>query len=188
MDKSDKIKPIYQGLQGILSQTPLPEKMSGFYEKSVWEHYNQTVDELNNVTGNDYNKFKVEPKYNEGGGGDGWVSMLEYRSKLNDLIMRLHAEYFSETQTPFSGSPGMIVSQSQQQGQTTQITMILEIQSLVDKKLLTAELNEKERTFLEKVKSALPTIKSVAELINIILTIAKSTGVGVDGLAKIFNI
>jgi hypothetical protein len=186
MEFPDKVRPIYEGLQGLLSQAPLPEKSYRIYEQTIWDHYNKAIDELNDVTGADYGRFKVESRYGQNSGGS-YIYTLEYRSKLNDLIMRLHGQYFSEAYTPFSGGPSMIVNQSQQQTQTAQITMLLEFQSFIDKGLSKPDLEDKEKTFLEQVKSGLPTVKSTIELMNLIIATAKTFGIGIEGLGKIFG-
>ena len=61
MDK-EKIRPIYSELQGYLSQTPLPDKSDIIHDASVWKQYNESIDELNEVTTKDYSRFRIEPE------------------------------------------------------------------------------------------------------------------------------
>ena len=180
----DKIKPIYEEFQGYLAQAPLPEKGAYLYDSVLGEKFNQTIDELNQVTQDDFSKFKLNIIRDEGGPH---FSVQEYRTQLNGVIMRLHGQYFPQYQTPFNGSPLTVVNQSQTQ-QQPQVTMVLEIQDLINKKLYTEKLDEKEKTYLEKVKSSLPAIKNSVELLNLIFTTAKSLGLDINQATKIFGL
>lgn len=181
----NKVKPIYSELQGYLSQAPLADKAHYLYDSPLWEQLHRCIDELNSITSKDYSKFKVNVIQDDSGPH---IITHEYRSNLNGLIMRLHAEYFSEEPSPFGGSPKMIVSQTQQQSQTAQIMMIMNFQSLIDKKLYSSKLNDKEKTFLERIKAKLPLVSSVAELISSILSIAKDLNLDINQVSKIFKL
>lgn len=182
---NDKVKPIYSELQGYLSQAPAGDKVAYLRDPSLWQQYNGTIDELNTVSGNDYNKFKITNILNDG--GEPYILNSDYRSKLNGLIMRLYGEFFETETSPFSGSPSTVVTQHQSQTQTTQIAMIMDFQSVIDKKLYGSDLEEKEKTFLEKIKASLPSVKTFAELMNLVITIAKSLNISIDQIAKIFG-
>ena len=177
------IKPIYEEFQGYLAQAPMPDNGAYLYNSILGEKFNQTIDELNQITGEDYSKFKVNITQDTSGSH---FSVQEYRTQLNGVIMRLHGKFFQQYQTPFSGTPSTVVNQSQSQ-QQFHITMVLEIQGLIDKKLYMEKLDEKEKTFFKKVKSALPTIKNSVELINLILTTAKNLGIDINQATKMFG-
>jgi hypothetical protein len=181
----EKIKPIYSELQGYLSQAPSGDKVAYVRDQSLWEQFNKTIDELNSVSGQDYNKFKITNILHDG--SEPYILNSDYRSKLNGLIMRLYGEYFEKEISPFSGGPSTVVNQNQQQSQATQIVMITEFQDLIDKRFYGAELEEKEKSFLQKLKDSLPTVKSVVELVNLILTIAKSSGLDINQISKAFG-
>jgi len=115
----EKVRPIYSELQGYLSQAPKKNK-GLIFESSMWEQHNQTIDELNNITGKNYDRYKVEVKSID------WnrtmrrvIYSQSYRTKLSGLILRLHGEYFSDEPPPFSGMPSTIISQQQVQSQST---------------------------------------------------------------------
>ena len=186
MINQTSIKPIYTELQGYLSQAPAGDKVAYLRDPSIWEQFNNTIDELNKVSGRDYSKFKITNIRRDG--GEPYVENLDYRSKLNGLIMRLYGEYFEKETSPFSGNPSTVVNQNQSQSQTMQITLIMEFQSIIDKKLYGSQLEEKEKTYLEKVKASLPTVKSVVELINLVVTLAKSMGLSIEQMIKLFTL
>jgi len=178
----EKIRPIYYELQGYLSQAPKEKNV--IFENSVWEHYNTKIDELSSISGEDYSSYKVNPiKW-----GDGLaVEILNYRTKLGGLIARLHGKFFPDESPPFSGMPSTIITQTQQQTQSFQIQMLLEIQSKIDEK--TSQFNEgsKERRFLDKIKNSLSSVKDTSQLITLILKVGKEIGLTLGQILDIFK-
>ena len=65
--------------------------------------------------------------------------------------------------------------------------MLLEFQSLIDKKLNEQGITENERTFLERLKSTLPNIKSATELISSVISVAKDLGLGIEILQHLIK-
>lgn len=178
----EKIRPIYSELQGYLSQAPREGNV--IFESSVWERYNTTIDELSNISGEDYSDYKVNPIV--------WadspaVEILDYRTKLGGLIARLHGKFFPDEPPPFSGMPSTIITQTQQQTQSFQIQTLLEIQSKIDEK--TPQFNEdsKERKFLDKIKDSLSSVKDVSQLITLILKVGKEIGLTLSQILNIFK-
>ena len=181
----DKIRPIYQELQGYLSQTPLPEMgYEGVTEASLWDQINQSIDELNEISSKNYDKFSISPKRSRTGD---FIVLVAYRTKLGGLIDRLHAEYFSDEPRPFSGAPTTIITQEQTQEQSTQVVMLLEIQGKIYERLYNGQIGPKEKNFLEKLKESLTSIKSSVELINLILITAQKMGIDLENLIEIFK-
>ncbi len=55
-----KIKLIYKGLQGYLSQLPLPKNTNDIcYDKPQWEFLNNTIDRLYAINGESYDEFRI---------------------------------------------------------------------------------------------------------------------------------
>ena len=188
MVDKEKVKPIYSELQGYLSQAPKesperPNAVTG--DKLVWTQYNLTIDELNNVSGENYDRFKIQPKPNVR--GSIYMGIIAYRSKLGGLISRLHAEYFSDEQAPLSETPSTVISQTQKQSQSFQVQMLLEIQSKIDKKLQELGPEDKKRGFLEKVKGALTSVRNTAELIALILSTGQQFDLTIKELLELFK-
>lgn len=182
----NKIRPVYSELQGHLSQTPLTANNDVFYESdgAICEQLNGCIKELNEVTGLNYDRYKIIPIGEEYGYRQ--IGVSTYRSTVGSLISRLHAEYFSDEPPPFSGSPSTIIQQTQNQQQSMTVSLLLEIQSKIDDRLHTAQ-DEEEKTFLSKVKEYLPTVKNGVELIKLIADLANQTGISLDKLTKIFS-
>lgn len=184
MEQKEKIRPIYSELQGYLSQAP-DVKTSVTYESDLWEQYNSTINELNNISGNNYDRFKISPKND--GSGEFRMKIVSYRSKLSGLISRLHGELFSDEQPPFSSMPSTVISQTQQQSQSFQVQLLLEIQSKIDEKLNELEPEDKKRGFLEKVKGALTSVHNTAELIALILSTGQQFDLTIKELWELFK-
>jgi len=181
----EKVRPIYLELMGYLTQTPPSDKIYSLHEESLWQNLNTAIEELNQATGKNYDKFKVVARYSEFGTHRLQVPNDEFRSKINGLIMNLYGEFFPEDSQPFSGQPSMVVNQTN--SQNVQVTILLEMQGFIDKKLLSKKLEIKEKTFLEKIKLSLPNVKNTVELIGIILNLAKDFGLSIHDISKLFR-
>jgi len=187
MEKKENIRPIYSELQGYLSQTSKEKSISdAMYDAFIWDQFNTVIDELNSISGNNYDRFKINPK-RASGSGSPFVQVLTYRSMLGGLISRLHGEFFSDEPPPFSGMPTTIISQSQQQTQSFQIQMLLEIQSTIDEKIHKFEEGAKEKKFLERVKASLASIGNITQLVALLLKVGNEVGLTIEQVAKIFS-
>ena len=187
MVEKEKIRPLYCELRGYLSQVPDATRTGGYYYGSeLWEHYNSSIDELNEISDGNYGRFRVSPT-RSGGGGKLYIDIGTYQTKLAGLVERLHGEFFSDEPSPSGGMPTTVISQSQEQTQSFQIQMLLEVQSKIDEKIPKFDEASKERKFLEKVKGSLASIRSIAGLIALLLSLAKEYGLSIEDLKSLFN-
>jgi len=190
MADGEKVRPIYRELQGYLSQAPSEGTYigAGADEQRLWQPVNNAIDELNQVTGEDYSRFKISCKTRPYTGGVRYsVEASTYRTKLSGLISRLYGRYFSDEQPPFQGGPSTVISQTQQQSQSFRVELLLQIQSKIDEQLSKLEPRDKKRGFLEKVKGALKSVRDTAALIALILATAKDSGMTIDELLELFT-
>lgn len=186
MAQKEDIRPIYNELQGYLSQAPKKDRGYYLYDVNLWEQVNQAIHELEKASGEDYSRFRMTPRLDE----QGIRRMLDkdtYRTKLSGLVRRLYGQYFPDERAPFSGMPSTVISQTQQQSQSFQMQMVLEIQSKIDEKLLKSEPDGKTKSFLEKVKGALASVRNTAELIALILTTGQEFGLTFEELKELFK-
>lgn len=186
MTNKEDIRPIYSELQGYLSQAPEEAKIQLIYDKNLWDQANQAIDELSRISGEDYNRFKMTPGRLRSSARL-TIEVGTYRTKLGGLISRLHAEYFSDEPTPGSGTPSTVFSQTQQQSQSFQIELLLQIQSKIDEKLHKFEEGSKERTFLEKLKGSLSSVKNIVGLIALLTKMASECGLTIEQLKELFQ-
>lgn len=186
-DLKEQVRPIYSELIGYLESAPPHTKL---YEHipghEMWEQVNNTIKELDKVTGNNYGRFSIIASEARSRGLDNYVYVAHYRQKLSGLIGTLHAEYFSGEQSPINNSSvaNTVITQTQQQNQS--VHMLLEIQSRLDEKMSDFSDGSQEKTFLQKLKESLSSVKNTTQLINHILKTAKDTGVSMEELLKIF--
>ena len=184
--EKEKIRPIYSEFQGYLSQAPNPASPnSAISDNSLWNLQNETIKSLSELTAEDYSRFSIQGVRKRGGGEIIYLST--YRQKLGGLISYLHGKYFSDEQAPFSGMPNTVISQTQEQAQSTSIQVYLDIQSQIDHALHDVEAGSQEQNFLEKFKSTLSTAKNVNEIFKLALQLAKEYGIGISTLLGFFS-
>lgn len=183
MDGKEAVRPIYSELQGYLAQAPDSKQNSYIDSDSLWKQYNDTIKELNKVTGKDYSRYELIPEQGNGP----FVYTVAYRQKLGGLIARLHVEYFPDETPPFAEMPSTIITQSQNQNQSLQVQLLLEVSDLIHEKLGTVKEGSNEKTFLERVKASLSSIKDVAQLISLLITTAQQSGITIDQLKTLFS-
>jgi len=186
MDDKTKIRPVYSELQGYLNQAPNVGEHgnSTTRDQTLWTQLNSTIDELNAVSGADFSKFKITGIRQ--GQGCLYINVSEYRTKLGGLITRLHGTYFSDEQAPFYGMPSTTITVSNQQEQSQHQTMVLELQSLIDKKLVGLP-DGNEKSFLSSLKQGLGTVKDFASLMLLISNLGQKYGIGIEQLGGLLG-
>jgi len=182
----EKIRPIYAFFQGCLSQAPDNNKYPVIQSPEVWRLVNEAIDRLTDVSEEEYSRFKLAPKRNEKFKSE-FVATDTYRTTLGGLISELHGRYFSDELAPFSGMPRTVNIQSQEQSQTVNVQMLLEVNSKIEQKLPEFPEGTKERTFLQKVKGSLSSIKDAVGLIALLVNMAKQCGLSIDEMKSIFG-
>ncbi|MDO8739946.1 MAG: hypothetical protein Q7J54_00035 [Candidatus Woesearchaeota archaeon] len=186
--EKEKVRPIYSELQGYLSQAPKLDTTSTRTSDSVfWIQINNTINELNKITEKNYDSFRLSPEIMRGNGMNTheYIHIATYRLKLGGLIAKLHGEFFSEEPAPFSGMPSTIINQTQQQNQSLQVQMLLEMQEEINKKIQKTE-DPQEKTFLEKIKSSLSSVKNAAEFVALVLKVGNDLGLTIQQIMKLF--
>jgi hypothetical protein len=180
MASKEEVRPIYAELQGYLTQ--IPDKKEYFYIDNhfIWEQYNALIEELQKVTGRKYIRFLLVPN-------GGQIETILYRQNLGGLIARLHGEYFSNEVAPFAEMPSTIITQSQNQTQSLHIQLLLEVSDLIHKKLSTVPEGSKEKTFLERIKASLSSVKDISHLVTLFMTTAHQLGITIEQLKTLFT-
>ncbi|MBP9782053.1 hypothetical protein KBC89_05360 [Candidatus Woesebacteria bacterium] len=183
----NKVRPLYSRLQGLLSQAPiLKESYTNMEAEPLCSFTNATIDQLSQITGNDYSIHKFESEIEGRGQETSYINLAPYKGKIGSLIAELHGTYFFDEQAPFSGMPNMIINQNSHQTTSLQVSILLEVQSKLDEKIAEAKLPE-EKSFLESVKSQLSTVRNVVDLITLILKTAQSFGISSERVSQILS-
>ena len=185
MTKQEDIRPIYHQFQGYLSKAPSGDKSGMIRDPNLWNNFNKAVDELSSVSEEDYSKFKMVPQTSRHFGP--YLAKDTFQTTLAGLIARLHGKYFSSEPAPFSGMPTTVFSQTQQQSQLFLVELLLPIQSKIDEQLHKLEPGDKKRSFLEKAKGTLKSVRNAAELIALLLKNGQEFGLTLDELSELFK-
>ena len=187
LEQKQRIRSIYGELQGYLREAPNVGEhgISTTEDDVLWEMVSKAIDELNNVSGINYDKFKITG-IKRGQFNNLYIYISEYRTKLGGLIARLHHTYFSDEPAPFSGMPSTSITLHNRQEQNQNQTMFLELKDQIEKKI--KELPDgNEKSFLEKLKSGIGTVKDFTALIILISKLGKEYGIGMGDLANLFR-
>lgn len=173
----EQIRPLYSELKGYLSAVPDKDTIYDSTATSICNQLNGTIDQLNSITNKEYNKFKINPRNEQ------WnqsyrtiLSIIDYKNKLSGLINNIQGEFFSEEQVSLGGQPSTIINTHQTQSQSQSLSIALELQEKIISEIPKHKEGSKERNFLEKMKFALPTIKSVTDVLSNALTIGANVG------------
>ena len=177
-----RIRAIYREIQGYLSQTPIPNSPSDIFRtNSSWERYNQALQDLSEITGEEYTRFQIQPEYLE---GEAIVLIENYRQSLGGFINTIHTLYFADEPEPFSGSPTTVITQNQYQEQSVQ--MVVDIQSKIDMTLQRLQEDTPKKRFLEKLRGRVNSIKNVTDLLALVMKLAKDFKLNLGDLTSIF--
>ncbi len=186
MSDKKSLRPVYNELQGYLSQAPqIGEHGSALTrDATLWQQLNSTIDELNAMTSISFDKFKVTGI--KTGQMQSYISVSEYRTKLGGLIARLHGTYFSDEPAPFSGMPSTTITLSNQQHQLQHQSLVVEFSASLEGKI--SSLSEgKEKRFLTEVKDGIASVKDFTSLVLLITELAAKYGISIATLTKLFS-
>lgn len=176
----EKVRPIYEELKGYLKDFPTSfSQENSFY----WTSVDKCIDRLKELTNEDYSRFRLTVKRDGRSVGE-YILRDEYKAKVNGLIGSLKGTFFNDEDT--LGNSLISVSQIQ----NVHVTMLLEVNTMIDKQLFGENANSlkpEERSFLQKVKDQLPTIKTAAELLALVVKTAQESGLDIHTVAKAFG-
>ncbi len=185
-EKKRKLKAIYSELRGYLAQAPEVEGgIYDLYEEPVWKQYNETVNQLSEISGKDYSRFCIEPSCSSTSGRY-YMNIIVYKNNLGGLISRLREEYFSDEPDPLDEAPSTVIAQSQRQEQSVDIQMVIELADIINEKIGKYDEGSKEKGFLQKLKSLRTSISNTKQLLQTIFKLAKDCGLNMNEAFEIF--
>lgn len=184
----EEIRPIYSELKGYLSATPKENEVWDETAINIANQLNGAIDELSQITDQKFDKFKIQAQnISWGNGFRSTLSVLDYRNRLSGLISRIQGEFFSEEQS-VSAQPSTVINTNQTQSQSQSMVMVLELQEKILSEISKHEEGSKERGFLERMKLALPTIKTVMDVLSNALAIGQQFGLSPDIIRKLLGL
>ncbi len=171
----------YSELRAYLEQAPADRAIPGW---SLAKNLANAIGDLSAATDENYYRFAVEEQRTDY--GEPFVDGSEYRSKLAGLVARLEQEYGlggAKQDNPSS----VTVNLSQTLSQLTQVTLSVELQSLIDRKLGEYPEGSNEHGFLQRVKASVGTVKDIAGVLGAVGRAAHEAGLKPEDIARIFG-
>lgn len=182
----EKVRPYFGQLVSLLEQIPNEDKNIQF--DGIKSQLEDIILSLNQITGNNYSMFgNVQHYSSRGRMGSLYANSISIRSQLGGLIGLLGSTYFSDEQKVAAPGTQVVVSQQSSQSQNIQITIALEMQELLTRKEKDFSEGGVEREFIKKFKDMLPTIQTITQLLNSLITLAHSMGISSEILRKILS-
>ena len=171
---------VYEELRGVLAA--IEGKTSWFDDDGFTTHANLIIERVRFVCPEiqDIDSYKIQAEYINNRGEI--VKPIPVKAKLNSLIGRLKGLYGLEVPAK-NDSTTFIQNQSQNQSQS--LSVVLELQEKIISEIPKHAEGTKERNFLEKLKSALPTIKSIADILSLTLKIGADSGLDTTTIHKL---
>jgi hypothetical protein len=187
MINKEDVRPFYVELLVCFRGVSVLEDDTAIVRKTDWKQYNDVLIKLDKVTRLDYYKRYAITKDDL---DSYWLKPSSLRActylhKLCCIITILYEVYFSDETPPFADMPTTIITQTQ--NQSLQVQLLLEVNDLIHKKLSTVPEGSKEKTFLEKIKVSLSSVKDVSQLVSLLVTTAQQLGITIEQLKTLFS-
>lgn len=176
-----KIKSLYGDLKGLLNEIPEFHK-AYWVQSNIVLTFNQVLDDLSKISNTDYSIYQVP--MSEMDTERRAFEITRVRTQISRVVSRLEEEHNFKSNGSES-SPNMVINQNQSQSQS--ISLILDIQEKILSEIPKHKEGSKERTFLEKVKLALPNIKTATDIFAVILKIGADVGLQVSDIHKLLH-
>ncbi|MFT5036613.1 MAG: hypothetical protein ACI9VM_000175 [Candidatus Azotimanducaceae bacterium] len=171
----EQVKPLYEELKGIRSAIP---DASLFDDRGVSEKYHSLLDKLRaELPDLNTDEYKIRVKQSQRGPT---IDTPDYKTKVESLIGNIKGRFDFDS-TEFNNGHTFI------QNQTVSVELVLNLQEKVIELRDKYKVGTPERSFLEKLKSSLSSIKDGADIIKIVLSEAKTAGLSVEKLISIFS-
>ena len=183
MDIKEKLRPVYQELNGLYSSSPTPDKQTTISDSPFWEYYHSIIDEIEEITCKKYNKYRMSVTHVDYTGGD-FIHVITYHQKLSGLISRLYGEFFSTELNPLTNGPSTQTTINQIQSQSQ--NLVIDLKQTIEEKLPNMK-DSNEKNFLTTLKDKLTGIKNVTQLIKTIISTARDFGIGLEQAVSLFS-
>ncbi len=188
----DKIKLLYGSFISLYREAP-ENLNNNFSDRQVWEHYHKLIDQLNVASKLDFNDCKIEISSQDHGSNYlyWYANAREYRSKLNDLLSRLHTLYFSNDPhptAPLQSGPFLQqnISNKAEAEANVQVSIMLNLNNQLHKAKENAK-TEEEKGFVDSLIQKIDKIKNYIEFLLLVINTAKQFGISIDRIATLFG-
>lgn len=181
--KLNEVKGAYEELKGVLES--IQDQSTWFDDDGFTDHTNSVINRISVICPeiDSIDSYKVSTSYSEQRGM--LVQAIPTKSRLKALLGRIKGTY--ELDEP-SRETGNVFVQNQSQSQSQTLSIILDLQEKIIAEIPKHGEGTKERTFLEKVKENLPTIKDAGDILSTVLKIGSEVGLSADAIRKILGL
>ena len=180
VETNPEIIGVYEELKGILESVP---DQSWFDDEGFTNQVNHIIDRAAAICPEieDIAVYKIiRDHLND---GRQIVHAIQTKSKLAALTGRIRGTYKLEVSPQNSGHTFI-----QNQSQSQSLSVALEWQERINAEIPKHAQGSQERTFLEKLKESLPTIKSVTDIISSALKIGADLGLDPATIHKVLGL
>jgi len=161
---------------------------SGYVKNSFANDFNMLVQQLSHSTKEDYSQYLLEGSNHTADElftkGARLLTRINNRQRLGQKD-----PVFNEHSNPKTPNSPISVNQVNNQEVTT--TIMVTIVSEITEQLTRAEAkfaeDSKERSFIDQVKAGVKTVKSIGELMALVLMTGQQLGLDLAQLSSIFN-
>lgn len=177
-----KIKSIYQKLNALYAEAPKIETGYHMNSRSVWEFFNNLIDQLNQTKIGDFMEYKIEEQHR--GDGYSYVSVENYRTKLLALIAQLQNDYLPEELLPNNrlNTSGQTINVNQ----NTTITLILDLGVQIGEAKQRAKTTE-EKSFLEELTQKAKSFTTYIQFLLAVSELAQKFGINWEQIKRLFG-
>ena len=180
-DIKEQLRPAYQELHGLYASSPKSADNTTVTDPQFWEQYHAVIFEINKITGENYDRFKM--KVSKGQSVE-FIQVVSYQQKLAGLISRLYGKFFSTERNPLTSEPSTQTTINQFQTQSQNV--IIDLKRTIDKKI-TETQDPVEKNFLTKLKDKIEGVHDVTQAIKTVTLTAAEVGLGLEALIKLFS-
>jgi hypothetical protein len=174
-----KIKPLYEELKGMRDAIPTGTSV---YDNGISTKYHQTLAAVSELIGDlqtdDY-KLSLDHAIYPGMKEGSRVLLDQYRINLNAIIGNLKGRFDFDSNQNHTGHTFI-------QNQSVSIELVLNLQEKIINLEKKYDEGTPEKTFLQKLKGSLSSIKDATDIIKIVLVEAQKAGITLDKLASMF--
>lgn len=181
-----RIRVIYSRLEAVWNGL---DGMTDDIVGGVLVQHQQTLDELESLTENDYDSFmphtrEVDDEHHIA------CRAQDLRVQVSGLMGELRPLFAAEQRPHYAKeSEGYVLSVNQYVSQEVNVTQNLVVDIALKLESLEGNYaeNTPEKNFIVKLKDGLKSVKDVASLIGLLVTTAQSVGLGIDKLEQILR-
>jgi hypothetical protein len=172
---SELIKAYYEELKGMREAIPVA---GWFDDDGISEKYHQTLNKLSKVISNfEINEYKVQPRHLAQRGMI--IDTNQYKTNINSIIGHLKGRFDFDNNQSASGHTFI-------QNQSVSIELVLNLQEKIINLEREYEEGTPEKTFLQKLKKSLSSIKDATDVVGTVLSEAQKAGVTLEKLTSMF--